>query len=217
MVFSDASFASAKKPDSYAGMVIVGTHQDITKNIQCPISPLAWGSRKIQKVVTSTLSAETFSMSSALDQLSRIRLYWGWVLNSKISWKEPEKALNLLPSAIAAGTKRDSTDVAITDCKSLFDMTTRTAMPSCAEFRVQLQARAIKEFLSEGIAMRWVHTGAQLADALTKSMEAQFLRETLKHGYYHLSDEFELLKARATARDRIKWLKEDACKESQRS
>ena len=69
MVFSDASFASSSQPYSYAGSIIVGTHKDISKNVECPISPLIWGSKKIQKVVTSTLSAETISMASALDQL----------------------------------------------------------------------------------------------------------------------------------------------------
>ena len=37
------------------------------------------------------------------------------------------------------------------------------------EFHVQLVARAIKESLKEGISLRWVHTGAQLADCLTKA------------------------------------------------
>ena len=79
---------------------------------------------------------------------------------------------------------------------------------SAREFRVQLVARAIKETLREGINLRWVHTGAQLADALTKAMEARFLRETLKHGSYRLCDENSMLKERAKTRDRIKWLKQ---------
>jgi hypothetical protein len=50
-------------------------------------------------------------------------------------------------------------------------------------------ARAIKEFLQEGTHLRWVPSGAQLADALTKAMESNFLRETLKYGFYRLADE----------------------------
>ena len=34
--------------------------------MQCPISPLAWGSKKIQKVVTSTLSAENNLASDSI-------------------------------------------------------------------------------------------------------------------------------------------------------
>ena len=208
MAFSDASFSSASKPDSHAGMIIVGTHKDILQNYQCPISPISWGCRKIQKVVTSTLSAETMSLQSALDQLAWLRIFWSWILDKETPWKNPEKALEQLPPAISSPTLRDEPDVAVTDCKSLYDLTTRTAPPSCTEFRTQLVARAIKEALNEGISLRWVSSGAQLADALTKAMEAHFLRETLRHGSYRLSDIEATLKTRAKTRDRIKWLKE---------
>ena len=55
-----------------------------------------------------------------------------------------------------------------------------------------------------------VHSGAQLADALTKVMENAFLRETLKIGRYKLHDELEVLKSRASSRNRLKWLKGDS-------
>lgn len=96
----------------------------------------------------------------------------------------------------------------VVDCKSLYDLVTRTAPPNCQEFRTQLQAQAIKEQLGEGVHVRWVHSGAQLADSLTKVMENSFLRETLKIGQYKLSDEQEVLKERANARSRLKWLKD---------
>ena len=96
---------------------------------------------------------------------------------------------------------------AATDCKSLYDLVTRTAVPSCTEFRTQLTARSIKDLLSEGVALRWVHSGAQLADALTKIMENTFLRETLRLGHYKLHDELEVLKDRASSRNRLRRLK----------
>lgn len=152
MVFSDASFSLASKPDSHAGLVIVGTHESILKNQQCPISPISWGCRKIQKVVTSTLSAETMSLSAALDQLAWLRIFWSWIHDKNTPWKHPESALEKIPEAISSPTFREHPDVAVTDCKSLFDLTTRTAPPSCTEFRTQLVARAIKESLQEGVA-----------------------------------------------------------------
>ena len=212
MAFSDASFASKAKPDSHAGLLIVGTHEEIQQNIQCPISPLSWGTRKIQKVVTSTLAAETVSLAAAVDQLGWLRLFWSWLFNPKTEWRKPENTLPKLTPAISVPTLK-AADLAITDCKSLFDLTTRTAVPSCAEFRVQLMARSIRASLDEGIFLRWVHSGAQLADALTKAMESSFLRATLRQGTYRLCDEQATLKARAKARDRIKWLKEPSSKE----
>ena len=112
MAFSDASFASKTKPESHSGSVIVGTHQSIMKNQNCPISPLMWGCHKIQKVVTSTLAAETVSLASALDQLSWLRIFWAWILNDSTKWKEPEKTLESLPAAVSIPTLRNH-DIAI--------------------------------------------------------------------------------------------------------
>ena len=96
MAFSDASFSSAKKPDSHAGSIIASTHQDITQNCECPISPLTWGCREIQKVVTSTLSAKTMALASTLDQLSWLRLYWSWIHDPSVNWRQPETTLTQL-------------------------------------------------------------------------------------------------------------------------
>ena len=98
-------------------------------------------------------------------------------------------------------------DTVATDCKSLFDLVSRTAPPSCSEFRTQLNARYIKDLLAENVNLRWVHSGAQLADGLTKIMENSFLRETLESGKYRLNDELEILKARSDSRTRLKWLR----------
>lgn len=209
LAFSDASFASKANPDSHTGSIILATHRAIEDNISCTVSPLSWGCKKIQKVVTSTLAAETMSLASTLDQLSWIRLFWAWIHDGTVDWRQPEKTLPQLPKSFSSNTQKDpefGSAVAATDCKSLFDLVTRTAPPSCSEFRTQLQAKAIKDFMNEGVNLRWVHSGAQLADALTKIMEAHFLRETLRLGKYKLHDEQQILKQRLDNRTRLKWL-----------
>ena len=213
LAFSDASFSSKKNPDSHTGMMIMTTHEKIADNVQSPVSPISWGCKKIQKVVVSTLSAEATSLNSTLDQLSWLRLYWAWILDTTTKWKEPKTTLNDLPQTITTATTRN-TDITVTDCKSLYDLVSRTAVPNCQEFRTQLLARSIKDLLSEGVDIRWVHSGAQLADALTKVMETSFLRQTLKSGYYVLHDEDKILKDRATARNRIKWLQNSTKEEN---
>ena len=40
----------------------MSTHKDISKNTTCPVNPMSWGCKKIQRVVTSTLAAETVSL-----------------------------------------------------------------------------------------------------------------------------------------------------------
>ena len=110
-------------------------------------------------------------------------------------------------STATVNSQQLTEDTLATDCKSLFDLVTRTAPPACSEFRTQLHARKIKDLLAEGIQLRWVHSGAQLADSLTKIMDSGFLRETLLQGKYRLNDELEILKARSDARTRLKWLR----------
>ena len=187
LAFSDASFASKSNPSSHTGCMIMGTHKLIGDNVSCPVSPLAWGCKKIQRVVTSTLAAETVSLSAVLDHLSWLRLCWAWMLDPTVNWKTPNSTLKTLPETVTTATYKAQQlpdSVAATDCKSLYDLVTRTATPNCAEYRTQLNARSIKDFLSEGVQLRWVHSGAQLADCLTKVMETSFLRETLKLGRY---------------------------------
>lgn len=200
--------------------VIMGTHRLISENVSCPVSPLSWGCKKIHRVITtSTLAGETVSLNSVLDHLSWMRLCWAWMLDPKVNWKQPNATLKKLPETCTTATYNAQNlpaSVAATDCKSLYDLITRTATPNCTELRTQLNARAIKEFLTENVSLRWVHGGAQLADFLTKVMDASFLRETLKMGKYLLHDELEVLKNRASARNRIRWLK-SSCEDPTKS
>lgn len=209
LAFSDASFASKSSPNSHTGSLIMATHKDIGLNTRCPVNPMSWGCKKIQRVVTSTLAAETTSLNTVLDQLSWVRLCWAWILDPHTPWKNPKLAFQNLPETYTTATLKAQElpeSFAATDCKSLFDLVTRTAVPNCAEYRAQLTARSIKDLLAEGVALRWVHSGAQLADALTKIMENSFLRETPKMGQYKLHDELEVLKNRASSRNRLRWL-----------
>ena len=210
LAFSDASFASKRNPESHTGSLIMSTHKDINRNVTCPVSALSWGCKKVQRVVTSTLAAETVSLNTVLDHLSWLKLCWAWFLDNRVQWKSPSNALRNLPESYSTATIKAlelPESVAATDCKSLYDLVTRTAPPSCTEFRTALNARQIKDLLAEGTSLRWVHSGAQLADCLTKVMETSFLRETLKIGKYRLNDELQVLKDRSNARNRLKWLR----------
>ena len=74
--FGDASFASPKQLSSFQGSIIFATNSKMEKNEQAPVSPLTWSSKKIARVVRSTLSAEAFSMSRSVDKLGWMRLLW---------------------------------------------------------------------------------------------------------------------------------------------
>ena len=231
VAFSDASFASEKCPDSHQGMLIAAAHQNIGENQKSPISPLLWHSKKIQKVAVSTLSAEAMALAGAVDVLSWVRLVWAWLIDTKCNWRQADKLLPTLPpafSAIPPEPEEEDTSfphhaqsylkeisksqqaMITTDCKSLYDLISRTAPPACSEFRTQLQAKLIKEHLQNGVQIRWVPSAAQLADALTKVMDSTILRTCLSQGKYSLHDESEILRSRSDRRTRLQWFKQHA-------
>ena len=226
VAFSDASFASEKCIDSHQGMVIMSADKCIGENRCSPVNPIAWHSRKIQRVAVSTLSAEAMALAGSVDMLSWIRLYWAWICDQKCDWRRADNTLLKLPPAFTALNPAEaeleplppkvhemlstldskSNSIITTDCKSLYDLISRTAPPSCSEFRTQLQAKLIKEHLQNGIVIRWVPSGAQVADSLAKVMDNTMLRAVLNQGHYSLHDEHEILKSRSDSRTRLKWL-----------
>ena len=159
--------------------------------------PVAWTSKKIPRVVRSTLSAESVAMSNSLDRLSYIRLFWRWLSSPDDSWKTPSETLKSMNLAIT-----------VTDCKSVYDLCSRTAIPTCAEYRTTLECLLIRERLGENTKVRWVNSKAQLADCLTKPMEGHVLRDCLQTGSYSLYDEQRVLQDRSDKRCQVGWYKE---------
>ena len=118
-------------------------------NKQAVIAPMAWSSRKIARVVRSTLSAEVFSLCNSIDRMSWLRLFWEWMKDPSIDISQPDQILKGAPKAAL-----------VTDCKSASDIATKTAVPSCTEMRTQLECLLLRERLQENCQMRWVHSKA---------------------------------------------------------
>ena len=62
--FSDASFATSRENTSRQGTIIFTTNSELLDNKVSVICPVAWSSRKVPRVVRSTLSAESVALSS---------------------------------------------------------------------------------------------------------------------------------------------------------
>eukprot|EP00435_Cladocopium_sp_Y103_P016603 s1744_g4.t1 len=116
--FSDASFATASNLHSRQGTLIFATDRNLAENRKAVVCPMAWSSKKIPRVVTSTLSAEAVALSSTLDRLGFIRVCWEWIKDPSIDWTNPSEVLRSAPPCSAA-----------TDCKSVYDVSTKTASP----------------------------------------------------------------------------------------
>jgi len=197
--FSDAAFATREKAHSQKGCLILATTEAIDQTKMSAVSPLIWFSKKINRVVSSTLASETYALSGALDLSSWTRLHWAWILKPNINWRKPEEALKSLPKAFA-----------VVDCKSLFDLLQKTSIPQCTEYRTMLEALVIKDRLNEGVLVKWVHSAAQMADSLTKDMDTGVLRSFLKNGKCILHDIDEILRQRADRKIRQQWYQQSS-------
>lgn len=116
------------------------------------------------------------------------------------------------PEGMLAEAPRSSV---VTDCKSVYDVSTKTSTPTCEEYRTCLECILIRERLRENCRLRWVNSQAQLADSLTKAMDATLLRQCLAAGKYSLFDEAATLKAKADKRNRLAWVNKEKEKSSE--
>ena len=96
--------------------------------------------------------------------------------------------------------------MAVVDCKSLFDVISNNTTPQIHDHRTLIEALVIKDHLKSGVKPHWVHSAAQLADALTKSMDCTRLRDFLTHCSCCLHDINEVLKERADKKAQKNWL-----------
>ena len=94
--YSCMGVVDLSNPNSHTGSLIMATQEDIGNNTKCPVNPLSWGCKKIPRVATSTLAAET-SLNSVLDQLSWVRLCWAWIQDRRTPWKDPKLSFEKLP------------------------------------------------------------------------------------------------------------------------
>ena len=193
--FGDASFASSKNLNSHQGALVCATDSRLNQNVEAPLSPLAWVSKKIPRVVRSTLSAEAYAMSKAVDLLGWLRALWGVIHVSGFAWQKPEQSFKMLNPAIV-----------VTDCKSLYDLVTRLAMPSCEEYRTTLEVLLIKQRCEENTFFRWIPTTLQAADSLTKPMDASLLRVVLSQSRFKLYDSDNSLDKSAQRQQAVRWI-----------
>ena len=118
VAYSDASFATREKQQSQNGSLILATDKDIFHQKIACASSITWSSKKIDRVVASTLASETFALSHTIDALNCIRLAWKWIRNPSVPWQKLEEVWKHAPPGIA-----------VMDCKSLYDVMLSPKIP----------------------------------------------------------------------------------------
>ena len=137
---------------------------------------LAWGSSKLQRVARSSSAAEVQAAATAQEEAEYVRLVVHEVLHGAFDLKTWQQTCAKVPGAL------------IIDCKGVFDaLQSESSALGMSDRRSALEALGLRQALRATCTdLRWVHSGAQLADVLTKdTKEAKRAWELLvKRGFW---------------------------------
>ena len=159
---------------------------------------LDWGSKKIHRVVKSTLAAVAAAMSFGLDRSIFARAVYSEIIAGRST------TLQLMSKDIPLAielTDRDGNlpgnDFALgwaTDCKSLFDLCNRPKSTP-TEKRITLDVLDVREHVDrdENVLARSIPTTAMLVDAVTKHLaDLTVINDFFSSNKYALREDPEL-------------------------
>lgn len=162
VVFSDASLGNLPDGGTQGGALIALMEKT------GKFSPLFWQSKKIRRVVRSTLAGETLAMSDGIDNAMFLAMLYSELTTGKAD-------LNALPL------------ICVTDNHSLFDALKSTKQVT--EKRLRLEISGVKELIHANKIkeVRWSKAKSQLADCLTKKgASSLMLLKALYEGVWKL-------------------------------
>ena len=159
----DAALGNRPGNTSTGGYVIAATSPKMLRNEPAPLSIMAWRSGRLPRVARSSLGAELQAMSECEEELMFLRFQWAEMCGHEAQPGQVRELLAKVPGAL------------VTDAKALYDVVKKGTMNSAGaglkEKYSTMEFLSLIQRLSDGgTEIRWVHSDAQLADALTKGL-----------------------------------------------
>ena len=153
----DAAHANLEAGASQQGHLTLAVRDTVT-DCRVPVSVLNWQSKKIKRVVRSSLAAEASSMSTCQEHLDWMRTMWEQMTRSEFVLENYEQFLKARPSIL------------VTDCKSLYGAIHKEgAAPASTDKRLAIELAIIKaKAVSSETDLRWIDARYQIADCVTK-------------------------------------------------
>ncbi|CAK0863095.1 unnamed protein product [Prorocentrum cordatum] len=164
---------SAKRDGAQGGWLVMLGDSRIKDNRRSRVSLLSWRSQRLRRVVSSTLSAETLSLSGALAEGQWLWLVFRDALYGDVRGPEWWNSGTSCPFAVAlvdeCAIAEASEGVAVVDAKSLFDTLSKNCGGAKADRRNAIEMAIVRDSMTaEGTLVRWVPHCKMPADALTK-------------------------------------------------
>ena len=203
-VVSDASFGNDNM-HSQGGQMVICHEVGLQENHRVKANLIWWRSAKIQRVVNSTLAAETQSLSRGLGDLLWIMVLFEELKDESFSireWPQRLSGSEVLAMASTESSERLKGSLAVVDAKSLYDQLCKETIGG-QDKRTAIEIQIIREDLNSlSGKIRWVDHPAMLADTLTKVKgSCEPLYRMLSTGMFQLTAELEHMQARTQAKE----------------
>ncbi|CAE7227250.1 RE1 [Symbiodinium sp. CCMP2592] len=204
-VVSDASYANAHSGGSQGAYGIIAYHQDLHEGKRVPCSLISWKSGRIQKVVNSTLAAETQSLSKGLGELCWVVSVFNELVDYNfelVKWEETLKRNRVVTIGSEEADELLQQSLCIVDAKALYDHLSRESIGPSQDKRTSLEIQVVRQNMNSiGAKVRWVPHTKMIVDGLTKKgacMDAMY--ELLNTGTYQIVAEAQSLQDRLDER-----------------
>ena len=204
-VISDASFGNAYAGHSQGAYAVLAFDEKLKDGFRVPCSLISWRSGRIQKVVNSTLAAETQSLSKGLGELSWIVTLYNELTDPSFDLMEWEaqlkrnRVLAMAPDTSSDGLK---SSLCIIDAKALFDHLSRETTGPSQDKRTGLEIQVVRQHMNSIAGeVRWIPHPHMVVDGLTKrGSNMQALYQLLDSGEFQIVDVAEVLEDRRRER-----------------
>ena len=170
---SDASWANTTEDKSQVGWLVGLADSSVSEGSQASFGLLSWKSVRAHRVIPSTLSAETYSLSQALGECEWLRGLFEEMVNPKFSiveWASRSRHRGLL---VAARTSDNTSTLkeclCVVDAKSLYDHLRNETAGMASDRRTAIEIQIVRGSLDAQCGeIKWVGHPGMYADCLTK-------------------------------------------------
>ena len=172
----------------FLGMAPVGLLQGEV----CAVTPILWHSHKIDRVCRSPGAPETQAAVNGEDHLYYTRYQWSEILHGPADTKKPDCAVRRVLGCV------------VSDSRNVYDkLQTEVVSIKGSEKRTNIELLSLKEAqLRTQVKVRWVHSEAQLGNALTKAGGGRELELYYKMGHrWRIVDDEKMRSARRRRTD----------------